>query len=354
MRARGVVRGLFVFTLCMPVACGNKGDSAGAASASAAASAGAPPAVEPSASVSKSAEPATSAAPSASADAGKPEKPRVVRRRGTVGEIFTLARVLELKDEQKAKLDAIDDELWGAPKEDDDEKNALKEFWSALEDGVKAGRVDRAKLTPHYAVLDEAAARRRKAEADALNQLHEMLDEAQRKKLTEILRHRHPGAKPAKPVNAKKPVKPVKPPKPAKPPAKSAAQIAKEQAAERAKRRSARVTALLGLDPIQQKRVAPILARYDTATANRAHHLEMEKRMQALIKAFEKDEFDAEKLDLGKGPRARMDSRVAFISTLMAVLKPDQRARLAHTIERPSARRWGGAVVGEPGPPDDD
>jgi hypothetical protein len=38
------------------------------------------------------------------------------------------------------------------------------------------------------------------------------------------------------------------------------------------------------------------------------------------------------------------------VTTLLAMLKPDQRDRLARTIERPVGGRWGAAVVGEAGP----
>jgi Spy/CpxP family protein refolding chaperone len=267
-----------------------------------------------------------------------------------VGEFFSQARALDLKDDQKEKLDKIDEDLFGEAKEDEEVKNALKEFGALLIDGVKAGRVDTAKLAPHYATLDKAAKDRHEAEAKALNELHEILDAAQRKALAEGLHKRHPGQtkKPPAPAPAPKPAKPPTAPKP------PAAQPDKNAAAERLKRRVARVAALLGLDEMQQKRVQPILVRFDVDPLNKTHREQVEKRMQTLITAFEKDEFDATKLDLGKGPKARMENRVAFITSLLAILKADQRDKLARTIERPGARRWGAAIAGEAAPADDE
>jgi hypothetical protein len=49
-----------------------------------------------------------------------------------------------------------------------------------------------------------------------------------------------------------------------------------------------------------------------------------------------------------------MQNRVSFAAALLAILKPDQRPKLARTIERPASRRWGGAIVGDAGPVGDD
>ena len=332
---------VLLIVITLPLACSKEPKpESGAASASAASGAAAPSAAVPAASESAqvlAAGPSASAAPATSGSAAPAEKPRAVQRSGAVGQFFTRARALELTEEQKTKLDAIDERLWAAAPEDETTKNALAEFFAALLEGVKAGRIVDAKLQPHYAALEEQAKLRRESEAVALNELHDLLDDKQRKSLVEGLRKRYPNP-------ADKAAKPKKPPAPPD----------KQRAEERAKRRYARVAALLGLDEKQQLRVKPILVRFDTGAINQAHRDQTDKRMRALLTAFEKDEFDARKLDLGKGPKARMAERVSFVASLLTILKADQRAKLARTLERPTARRWGAAVVGDAGPAADD
>lgn len=328
----------------LPLAC-DKGTKpeAGAASASAAVSASAPlvdfEAPLPPASAASSAAPA----PSGSA-AGAAEKPKPVQRRGLVGELFTRAQRLDLSDEQKSKLDAIDEKLWTPPPEEEDTKGALKDFFAVVLDGVKTGRIVETKLSPHYATLERIAKARHEVEAVALNELHALLEPEQRKDLADALRQKYPSAAEKAAKEAKAPKKPPKPP--------AAADKAKQS--DRAKRRQARVTSLLGLDELQQKRVAPVLARFETESRNKAVREAQAKRMRALAAAFEKESFDATKLDLGRGPRARMADRVAYISSLLAILKVDQRDKLARTLERPTAKRWGAAIVGDAAPIEDE
>jgi hypothetical protein len=203
-----------------------------------------------------------------------------VQRKGAAGELFTRARALDLSDEQKSKLDAIDERLWGSPTEDEETKNAYKEFFAALLDGVKIGHIVEAKLAPHYATLERVAKTRHDAEAAALNELHGLLEDDQRKELVEALQKKYPSpaekaAKAAKAAQTQKPVKTLTSPD-------------KVRGAERAKRRHTRVSMLLGLDELQQKRVEPVLARFEVerATVLREAH---DKSMRALIVAFEKE-----------------------------------------------------------------
>jgi len=359
----GIVRSVILLPLTIPLACiGDKAPSGVAASASA---------VESSAPARMSATPSVTAGASGAApavDAGAPRHERRVIRFGTAGAVLDAARRIDSSEEQKAALDAIDEKLWVPPKDDEVVGQAYRELVAAIIAGVNEGRIDDKKLAPHYAVLEKVTAERRSTEARALNELHEVLRADQRKALAALLRKRHPppGATPepavapvpaqprpvTRPHSAARPElgKPAPPPKPAK----SEAEIEKERALDHAKRRNARVTSLLGLDTTQSQRVEPILARYDAAAANKKHREELSKRMQRLIDAFERDAFDATQLDLGKGPRARMQQRVELIKALLMILKADQRDKLARTIERPSARRWGGAVVGEDAPAEDE
>lgn len=329
----------------LPLACG-KGTSADPTATSASAGPGpsAPelPDFEPSA---PSASAAPSAAASGSAEA-PPDKPRAALRRSVAGELVTRARALELSDEQKSKLDASEGKLGGAPTDDEETKNAYKLFFAVLLDGVKTGQVLEHKLAPHYATLDRIARARATAEATALGDLHALLDEDQRKDLLAGLRKKYPTAAEKAAADAKvaKEGK-VKKPNPA---------VEETRRADRTKRRNARVTKLLELDEKQQQRVSSVLIRFDTELRNRAQREARDRRMRALIAAFDKPAFTAAGLDLGRGPRSRMAERVGYINALLAILKVDQRDKLARTLERPTSKRWGAAIVGDTGPADDD
>jgi hypothetical protein len=343
---------LLVLTLvALPLGCGKKTTSeSAAASASAAPSAPQLPDLEEppsSASVAPSAAPG----PSASAEA-PPEKPRVVLRRDVAGELMIRARAVELSDEQKSKLEAIEERLAADPKEAEETKAALKLFVAAVLEGAKAGQIAEQKLQPHYATLDRIARTRNAAEAAALVDLHALLDDEQRKELVDGLRKKYPSTaeKAAAEAKAAKAGKSSKAGKPSK----ANAEAEEARRADRAQRRLARVTKLLDLDEKQQQRVKAILIRFDVELRNRAQREARAGRMRGLLAAFNKPTFSAAGLDLGRGPRARMAHRVAYISTLLAIVKADQRDKLARTIERPTAKRWGAAVVGDVGPADDE
>jgi hypothetical protein len=61
--------------------------------------------------------------------------------------------------------------------------------------------------------------------------------------------------------------------------------------------------------------------------------------MDTLLAAFEKDAFDAKKLDLsatpGKKPTEGLDRQVKYLELLLPILTAGQRDRLAASIERP-------------------
>ena len=63
------------------------------------------------------------------------------------------------------------------------------------------------------------------------------------------------------------------------------------------------------------------------------------------LAAFEKDGFDAKKLDLSMAPGKKahdmIDQHVQFFSGLLGIVKPEQRDKLAATMERPGAGGFG-------------
>jgi hypothetical protein len=79
----------------------------------------------------------------------------------------------------------------------------------------------------------------------------------------------------------------------------------------------------------------------------------MKKKMDALLTAFEKDGFDAKKVDVfdAKKARAPMDQELKLLGQLVPVLKPEQREKLAGKVEKgPSPHGKRGGMGGRPPP----
>lgn len=261
----------------------------------------------------------------ASAEAPAPADRKMGGRhgRGPVGVMLHAARELDLKDAQKATLDKLEQALHaddGAPKPE------FKDFHASLVAGVRAGKIDTAKLEPGYAAIEKAMKARTDKDADALNGLYAALEPAQRKAVTAAARAKQ-AEREAKHAEHK-----ADAPKPD---------------ADFAKRRLERMTKELDLDAAQQKSVEALLAKDPPPkAAMEAMQAEMKKRMDALLTAFEGDGFDAKKLDLapmpGKKMREGMEHHVQFMSQLLPILKPEQREKLAVKMETPPARHGAG------------
>ena len=294
---------------------------------------GGAPSASVSAAASTAAPASASVAVSASASASaQPEK----QRRGHGGAddmVFAAAKAQELKPEQKTKIEEIEKKL-GEP---DHKNNGAKMVHDDLVAGIKAGKVDEAKLKAAYESVEKSVQARHDDEATALTSLHAALEPAQRKavaadvkaKLTE---------RASKFQKDKDPVK------------------EKERIADKNKKRVAKMKKDLDLDEAQEKKVEALITK---STANpvdeRAEH---HKKAEALVAAFEKDTFDAKKLDLfagaGKAARAKMEQEIKQVTDLIPILKPEQREKLAAQLERKKAPHFGRGHHGRPEASDDD
>lgn len=295
----------------------------------------------PSASVSAAASTAAPASASvavsasASASVAQPE-----RRRGHGGGaddmLFAAAKAQELKPEQKTKIEDIEKKL-GEPEH---KNSGAKMVHDDLVAGIKAGKVDEAKLKTAYESVEKSVQTRHDDEATALTALHAALEPAQRKaiaadvktKLTERASKFQKDKDPAK---------------------------EKERLADKNKKRVAKMKKDLDLDEAQEKKVEALITK---STANpvdeRAEH---HKKAEALLTAFEKDTFDAKKLDLfagaGKTARAKMEHEIKQVTDLVPILKPEQREKLAAQLEKKGGGKgshFGSRGHGRPDPSDDD
>lgn len=235
--------------------------------------------------------------------------------------LFQAARSLDLKDHQKAKIDAAEKTAHEGAGEASREaiKEAAKGLHTDLVAGIKAGKIDAAKLEPRYAAIEKVAAAAHAKEAEALNALHAALDATQRKATVANVR-------------AKQALREEK----------MAHRGNKDDAGADGgagkgfgeKRSLGRLTRGLVLDADQQKKVDAIAAK-DEGKGGHPDLTEMKKSVEALLGAFEKDTFDATKVNAFDAKKARvpMEQETKVLAQLVPILKPEQREKLAAKME---------------------
>jgi hypothetical protein len=291
----------------------------------------------PSASTSSSSTPTTSVASSSASASGSSAHNRgpQVRASGAAGAIFRATHGLDLSADQKSSIEKIGEDLrshagaaaggdgGAAPAAAGDGGAAntaraeMKEAHADLLNGVKAGKLDMAKLDAHQAAMDKAAKARVDRELDALNKLHGTLQPEQRAKVVSNIK-----AAEEKRANRIKQHEKDKPDA-GKP--------------NFAKMRFEHYTRDLDLNDDQKKKVDGLLPKEDKTDAMRE---ESKKVLDATLAAFEKDGFDAKKLpqpDPKKHAQPFTDL-AKFFNGLLPILKPEQRDKLAAKLEKQGGR----------------
>jgi|HubBroStandDraft_2_1064218.scaffolds.fasta_scaffold14203_4 Spy/CpxP family protein refolding chaperone len=285
---------------------------------------------------------ASSPLASAAADAGPPPKPRmrVPRHGGIAASLFHDAHELDLSQAEQDGLPPIEASLKA---DDDGIRGAMKTFRADLTAGVKAGKLDTAKLTADDAVVDKAMTEHAAAEGAALDSLHALLTPEHRSALVTTIRTRQ-GEREARTTAWLKNKEPD------------------GGAPDWSKRRLDRLSAQLTLDAAQQKQVAALLAKAKdppNADGFEARWEDHKKRTDALLTAFGADTFDGKKVDLtllpGKTTHEALDHIATFLTQLVPILRPDQRERLGGALDRPLGGGWAArSALGGPmamGPP---
>jgi hypothetical protein len=233
--------------------------------------------------------------------------------------MFHAAYDLPISDPQAAALERIEDETLGGDAGNDSARDRVRALEADLAAGIRAGKIDAATMQAHYAALDDLATLRQAREARALDGMHAALDAPLRRSLVELVRARR-GAHSLRPPG--------------------------DEDADWTRERLDRLTEGLDLDADQQKRVAALLAKSDlpSAAALQARKDEASTRVDAMLRAFEGDGFEANKLDLrfgtGASPHDLIEREARFLGQLLPILKKDQREKLAvrRTAAVPSPR----------------
>jgi len=318
---------LFVLPVCalVPIACSKEsGGPAGTGSSSASVQASNAPTVAASPTASGSA----SGAPSGMASANKPAR---MMNHGPAGMMLNAASKLDLKEPQKTAIDKLEADLAA---DDGSMKTEMKDMHADVIAGIRAGKLDTAKLDAHRAAMDKSMTARREKEATALNSLHATLDPAQRKALVASMRSKEGDKKEGE--------------------HKKLDDNAKH--GDMAKRRVERMTKDLALDADQQKKIEAMVPKMDPKAMEDMRG-DWKKSRDAMLTAFEGDTFDAKKLDSFAKPKnanAMMDNEMKFLGQILPILKPEQREKLAAKMEEKNAKGGmmgpGGHMGGHMGP----
>jgi len=240
-------------------------------------------------------------------------------RGGVSAAFFQSARTIEPAPAADVKKKIDDAEALDAPASDNAAKDAAKDLHTELIAGIKAGKIETAKLEPKYAALEKIATAEHDKEIAALNGLHGALDVTQRKAVVASVR-----AKQAKRDELLARMKGG--------PGAGAGDAGGRP--NMSKMRIDRLTRGLELDADQQKKVDALAPKEDVKTADVG--ADMKKRTETLLTAFEKDGFDAKKADAfdGKKSRAALEEETKLLTQILPILKPDQRDKLAGKMER--------------------
>jgi len=252
-------------------------------------------------------------------------------RGGPIGMFLHEARDLTLTDAQKTKLDEIEKGL----KEGDTPRDEMKTLHEDLTAGIKAGKIDTAKLEADHAAVEKAMIARRDKEAESLNTLHATLDATQRKALVAEVRDKMKKREDKwKDKGGGKMMGPGD--------------------------HMGHFTKDLDLDDAQQKKVQAILDKAKDDKSPPPDREAMKKKWESLLSEFEKDTFDAKKLEgFGEPPDAKrfggpMNPKV--LAEILPILKPEQRDKLAAKMSKgPGFKKGGpGMTPPAPGAPDGD
>ncbi|MBK6464084.1 MAG: hypothetical protein IPF92_24235 [Myxococcales bacterium] len=244
-----------------------------------------------------------------------PSRP-MVRGAGHFSLLFAAARALEMKDEQRDKLDAVAKPFLGLP----EPKEGARAVQAELVREVKAGKMEPGKLDPLLASLEKGTKQRRDLEQSGLDALHAALDPAQHKAIVAAIRPRiavHDAAK-----------------APAPDPTADARVVE-------------RLAKSLSLDDAQRKQAEAFFPKGMQQKAE-ADRDERRKQLETLLAAFEKPTFSARRLPAPDAKRLRVpfQEQVKLLSQLVPILRPEQHARLAESM---SQGQGGGLLAGPHG-----
>jgi hypothetical protein len=222
--------------------------------------------------------------------------------------LLQAAGELPLTERQRTALNPLESDLEASGQT---LAGTLQSMKADVANQVRDGRIDLTKDEADEASAAAALRAHANQEIDALNTLHTLLEPAQRSAAVAAARSQESGFRAKEEGEAK--------------PAQTAAA------------RLDRMTRELGLDADQQQRVSALIAAQPAP--NPAYRMGADQNFDDVLNAFGTDTFDArvtiqpmvEAFDAMI--RAETQRTVAFLSSLLPILRTDQRATLATRIE---------------------
>lgn len=270
------------------------------------------------------------------AEAAKPEAKRFRKgpHRGPAMLLRAALKELELRPEQTTTIEGLLSDLEAS---DPFASPAHRDFQKALAAGVRAGKLDAAALEPHYAAIEKNASEAGQKVHAALNKLHQTLDAEQRKALVaSVERRMKDGPRGRGPHFG--------PPDPDDAPPMAGCDEPEAQCEHGPRgfrgHGGPGFGMLKDLDLSDAQKAKLRAAREQGMPERSAMQQEMQKKgehMKQMLAAFATDRFDAG--ELGKSaPMARharqgAEARVKHLETLLGVLEPAQRDKLAARVE---------------------
>jgi hypothetical protein len=249
-------------------------------------------------------------------------------RGGPVGLLFAAAKKLDLKPEQKEKIEGAEKSAHaGGEVTRESMKAASKDLHTEILAEVKAGKIESSKLDPKYAAIEKLSAANHDKDVESLNGLYGALDATQRKAVVADARAKQ-AVREAKMAERMADMKGHD---------DGGTDAGKGPGMMMAKRSIEHLTRGIELDADQQKKVDAIAAKED-ASAKAPDMTAMKKDMDNLLTAFEKDGFDAKKslsYDAKKA-RAPLEREGRLLGQLLPILKPEQKDKLAAMMEKPN------------------
>jgi Spy/CpxP family protein refolding chaperone len=234
---------------------------------------------------------------------------RPFRHGGMAGLAFNAAHDAQLTDDQAKSIEELQAKLSVS---DPAQRTAFTDYQAHVNAGTKSGKFDEAQLKADYAAIDAVRRADEDREVEALNGLHALLTPEQRTIVVNNVR-----AKQAQIDMQKAPPMPD------------------GGVDDRVKATLTRMTTDLTLDASQQKRVSDLLVKDERLAASSfpARKEEQKKHADDFIASFEQADYDAKAQmdgpDGGTSPHEQMEKEVRFLGQLLAILKPDQREKLA-------------------------
>jgi Spy/CpxP family protein refolding chaperone len=246
---------------------------------------------------------ASTTTPAAVAAAESTPAPAAATERAPGRRLFHQVEALDLRDEQRAAVSEIEQNLIAdlTP-----HRETVRQVAAFLADGIAAGRIDASAAATQQAALAAAIAEARASFAGAMNQVHDTLDADQRAALVAKIEAQRLGHGPGAEGEQHGPL----------------AKLALE----------------LGLSEEQKQNLHDALQKgvEQLFPSHKARREANEAKLKAMGQAFISDDFDAAELDLGGGSEHALESfgeiakRVIDVSG--SVLSVSQRQVLAEMI----------------------